>query len=105
MLSKRAHRLLDEKILQRYTWIDDDEEDESSIYPRITLLRSLARDYDRLNPQLTDAGGYFGHGSVVRTHFEEYPWLVVVLNECWRKGSFRTVRLLSKCIRNTPHPQ
>jgi hypothetical protein len=100
MLSKRAHRLLDEKILQRYTWIDGDEEDENSIYPRVTLLRSLARDYDQLNPRLTDTD-YFGHGTVLRTCLEGHPWLVSVLNECGRKGSFRTVRLLSEYIRNT----
>lgn len=99
MLSKRAHRLLDEKVLQRYPWIDDEKADHS-IYPRITLLRSLARDHNQPNPRLTVRYGLSG----VRSYFEDHPWFVSVLNECWRKGSFRTIRLLSEYIWDTRNP-
>ena len=92
MLSERAHYLLDKKVLGRYPWIDD-EKAKDSIYPRITLLRSLARDYNQLNPR------------GIRWCLENHPWLVSVLNKCWRKGSFRTIRLLSEYIGGTRNPQ
>ena len=102
MLSKRAHRLLDEKVLRRYPWIDDDEKDDQSIYSRITLFRSLARDFDQLDPRLT----YRSESWITRRRFEDnwHPWLISVLNECWRKGSFRTIRLLSEYIWDTRDP-
>ena len=101
MLSKRAHCLLDDKVLRRYPWIDDDKKDDQSIYSRVTLLRSLARDYDQLDPQLTCS--YYSCSNI-RRRFEGHPWLVSVLNECWRKGSFRTIRLLSEFICDTHDP-
>lgn len=90
MLSIRAHYLLDKKVLGRYPWIDDEKADDS-IYPRITLLRSLARDYNQLDPGLS-------YSSVIRRFFKDHPWLVSVLNKCWRRGSFRTIRLLGEYI-------
>jgi hypothetical protein len=93
MLSERAHRSLDMKVLGRYPWINDEKVDDS-IYPRFTLIRSLARDYTQLDPWLADERS----SRDVRRHFEGHPWLFSVLNECWRKGSFRTIRLLSEYI-------
>jgi hypothetical protein len=101
MLSKRAHDMLDKKALGRYPWIDDEKADDS-IYPRITLtlLRSLARDYDQLKSSFFISYSY----SFITRFFHEHPGLISVMNECWRKGSFRTVRLLSEYtgIRNWP---
>lgn len=94
MLSKEAHSKLDKKVLRRYPWIDVDKEDEHSIYSRITLIRSLAGDFDQLDGRYTvsDRDSYIA----IRTVFHKHPWLVSTVNECWRKGSFRTIRLLGE---------
>jgi hypothetical protein len=89
MLSVRAHYLLDKKVLGRYPWIDDEKADDS-IYARTTLLQSLARDYNQLDPWLIRTS------QSTRRFFKDHPWFVSVLNECWREGSFRTIRLLSE---------
>lgn len=94
MLSKKAHANLDKKVLRRYPWIDDDEKDDHSIYSRVTLIRSLAGDYDQLDKRYTVSGtdSYLD----IRTMFHKHPWLISTVNECWRKGSFRNIRLLSE---------
>jgi hypothetical protein len=94
MLSEKAHAKLDKKVLRRYPWIDDDEKDDHSIYSRVTLIRSLAGDYDQLDQRYIASGSY--SYSNIREIFHKHPWFVPTLNECWRKGSFRTIRLLSE---------
>ena len=90
MFSNRVHVELDKKVLRLYPWMEDDEKDENSIYSRITLLRSLVRDYyGQLHQKPTDRTDPI---RILRKH----PWVIPVLNECWRKGSFRTIRLLSE---------
>ena len=94
MLSQKAHTKLDKHVLRRYPWIDDDEKDDHSIYARVTLIRSLARDYDQLDERYTVSG--WNSYANIREIFHKHTWLVSTLNECWRKGSFRTIRLLSE---------
>jgi hypothetical protein len=90
MFSNRVHVELDKKVLRLYPWMDDDGKNENSIYSRITLLRSLIRDYyDQLHQKPTDS-------TDPTRIFRRHPWVIPVLNECWRKGSFRTIRLLSE---------
>jgi len=92
VLSESAHVKLDEKVLRCYPWIDDDDQDDHAIYSRVTLLRSLARDYNQLDEQFLASYSYLG----IRELFHKPPWLISVLNECWRKGSFRAIRRLSE---------
>jgi hypothetical protein len=90
MFSNRVHVELDKKVLRLYPWMEDDEKDENSIYLRFTLLRSLVRDYyDQLHQ------GPMIHIDSTE-YMREHPWIIPVLNECWRKGSFRTIRLLGE---------
>ena len=100
VLSESAHVKLDKKVLRRYPWIDDDEQDDRVIYSRVTLLRSLVRDYDQLDGQYAHSHSYLG----IRELFHKHPWLISVLNECWRNGSFRTIRLLSAYTLQTLTP-
>jgi hypothetical protein len=90
MFSNRLHVELDKKVLRLYPWMDDDEKDENSIYSRLTLLRSLLRDYydqSHQKPTMRADSTWF---------MRKHPWIIPVLNGCWRKGSFRTIRLLSE---------
>jgi len=100
VLSENAHVKLDKKVLRRYAWIDDDEQDDHVIYSRVTLLRSLVRDYDRLDGLYANSNSY----SDIRELFHKHPWLIPVLNECWRKGSFRAIRRLSEYTLQTLTP-
>jgi hypothetical protein len=99
MLSESGHVKLDLKVLRRYPWIDDGEQDDHAIYSRVTLLRSLVRDCDRLNRQYGYSYSYLD----IRKLFHRHPWLISVLNECWRKGSFKVIRLLSEYTLPTPY--
>ena len=92
ILPESGHVQLDLKVLRRYPWINDDEQDDHAIYSRVTLLRSLVRDCDQLDRQYRDSSSYL----CIRELFHKHPWLISVLNECWRKGSFRVIRLLSE---------
>ena len=92
ILPECGHVQLDLKVLRRYPWINDDEQDDHAIYSRVTLLRSLVRDCDQLDRQYRDSSSYLR----IRELFLKHPWLISVLNECWRKGSFRIIRLLSE---------
>lgn len=69
MLSESAHVKLDKKVLRRYPWIDDNEQDDHVIYSRVTLLQSLVRDYDRLD------GKYGDSYSSIRKLFHKHPWI------------------------------